>query len=96
MPRRKRLYKTIDEAEFVITDKLREYVAEKYPDVDIDATYELFYDNCMSHGREYADWSATFRNWLRKPPDWGGVAFKPGCDPTWRPLLVQIRDRHRR
>jgi len=87
MPRRKRLYKTIDEAGFKLTDALRKHVADKYPDVDIEATYELFYDNCLSHGREYANWEATFRNWLRSPPEWGGVAYKPGLDPTWRPLI---------
>ena len=91
MPRRKRLYKTIDEAGFVLTDKLREYVAERYPDVDIDGTYELFYDNCLSHGREYANWEATFRNWLRSPPDWGGIAYKGGLDPSWRPLILEAK-----
>jgi hypothetical protein len=37
----------------------------------------------------YANWDAAFRNWLRSPVEWGGIAYKGGLDPTWRPLILE-------
>jgi hypothetical protein len=66
---------------------MRQYMAENYPDLDPDKTFELFRDNCLANDRVYASWDAALRNWLRNPVEWGGVAFKDGLGPEWREVL---------
>ena len=93
MAKRTKNYKGIEEAGYELSDRMRAYVDEQYPNIDADATFELFRDNCLAHDRIYASWDAAFRNWLRKPADWGGFAFKKGMenDPSWRQLIIEAR-----
>lgn len=92
MPTRTKNYKDIDEAGYVIDDAMREYMAERYPDLEPDGTFELFRDNCLANDRVYASWPAAFRNYLRKPIDWGGFVYRTGLDdPRWRQLIIEAR-----
>ena len=77
---------------FVLDDKLRAWLDEKYPQVDPDGTYELFADKALAKGWVYANWSAAFRNYMRRAHEWGGVEYKPGLhDPAFGPLIQQAR-----
>ena len=93
MPKRTRNYKGIDEAGYSLSDDMRQWIADEFPDLDPDGTFELFRDNCLANDRVYASWDAALRNWLRKSRDWGGVAYKAGMegDPTWRELIKEAR-----
>ena len=93
-PKRTKNYKDIEEAGYELNDRMRRYVEYNYPNIDVDGTFELFRDNCLANDRIYASWDAAFRNWLRKPADWGGFAYKEGMsgDPTWRQLLIEAKE----
>lgn len=93
MPKRTKNYKSIEEAGYEPDDSMLAYVNDKYPNIDPAGTFELFRDNCLANDRVYASWPAAFRNWLRKPADWGGHAFKAGMenDPSWRQLIIEAR-----
>lgn len=49
---------------FVITDDLRAWAAQKVPDVDLEPETERFRDYEFRTG--HTDWSATWREWMRK------------------------------
>lgn len=91
MPKRTKNYKDIEEAGYELNDKMREYLEHRYPNLHAEQTFELFRDNCLANDRVYASWDAAFRNYLRKPADWGGFAYKAGMegDPSWRQLLIE-------
>lgn len=91
MPVRKSRYQGIEEAGYELTDKMRVYIEENYPDLDPEKTFELFRDNCLANDRVYASWDAALRNWLRNPVEWGGVAFKGGFGPEWREVLREAQ-----
>lgn len=93
MPKRTKNYTDIEEAGYELDERMREYMDKQYPNLAPDATFELFRDNCLANDRIYASWPAAFRNYLRKPADWGGFVYKAGMDgdPTWRQLLIEAR-----
>ena len=93
MAKRTKNLKPLDDAGFVISDRMRQYVAERYPDLDVDGTYELFCDKALANDWVYANWDAAFRNYLRNPREWGGFAYRDGLDdPKWRPLILMARE----
>jgi hypothetical protein len=61
--------KTLIPEDFRISDEMRTWARFKVPGVDIDAQYELFCDYWRAHGKKMLDWNATFRNWLRRSPE---------------------------
>jgi len=91
--KRTKNYKGIDEAGYQLNDVMRGHIAHNFPNIDAEGTFELFRDNCLAHDRIYANWDAAFRNWLRKPADWGGFKYKDGMDgdPSWRQLIIEAR-----
>lgn len=92
MPKRTSNYKDFDEAGYTLSDRMRDYMAERYPDMEPEGTFELFADNCLANDRIYANWDAAFRNYLRKPADWGGFVFREGmADPSWRQLIIEAK-----
>lgn len=93
MPKRTKNYTDIEEAGYELDDSMIAYMAERFPDMDPVGTFELFKDNCLANDRIYSSWPAAFRNYLRKPADWGGFAYKIGMagDPTWRQLIIEAR-----
>jgi len=42
---------------------------EEFPDVDLKFEFERFSDWMLSIGKQYEDYAAAFRGWLRKIPD---------------------------
>ena len=93
MPKRTKNYTDIEQSGYQLNDSMIEYMAERYPDMEPVGTFELFRDNCLANDRVYASWPAAFRNYLRKPADWGGFAYKAGManDPSWRQLIIEAR-----
>ena len=93
MPKRTKNYTDIEESGYQLDDSMIEYMTERYPDMAPAETFELFRDNCLANDRIYSSWPAAFRNYLRKPADWGGFAYKQGMegDPTWRQLIIEAR-----
>ena len=68
--------KTEIDPNFRITESLRAWADKNVPQLDIDRETERFIDYWLSHGTKRASWEATWRNWMRKAPEMGGV-MKP-------------------
>lgn len=69
--------------DFCITESMREWARTKVPEVDIDAQHELFCDHWRGNGKRMADWTATWRNWMRRAPEF---TRKTSSQKTrWRP-----------
>jgi hypothetical protein len=80
---------TITAARFALDDKLRDWLDDRYPTIDQDVTLELFTDKALAKGWVYADWSAAFRNYMRRSKEWGGVEYKTGLDDPAYSHLIQ-------
>jgi len=86
---------SFDESGFVLDADLRAWLADKFPTVDPDGTYELFVDKALAKGWLYVSWPAAFRNYIRKGrehPDWGGIAYQSGMtDPAFAQLVIEAK-----
>lgn len=91
MPR-KAPAKGIEAARFVLTDDSRRELADKFPRVDLDRTYEIFRDKALANGWLYSNWLAAFRNYLRNGEKFGGVEYRSGLhDPAFGPLIDRAK-----
>jgi hypothetical protein len=61
--------KSLLPADFPITSSMRVWAAAKVPQVDIEEQHEQFCDYWRAHGKKMADWEATWRNWMRRSPE---------------------------
>lgn len=61
--------KTLIPEDFEITDSMRQWARMKVPGLDIDAQHEMFCDYWRAHGKKMLDWQATWRNWMRRAPE---------------------------
>jgi len=61
--------KTLIPTDFVITEEMRAWAKKKVPQVDIEAQTEVFCDYWRAHGKKMMDWAATWRNWMRRAPE---------------------------
>jgi DNA-binding Lrp family transcriptional regulator len=52
--------------DFGVSDPMRLWAAEHVPHISVDAELPRFIDWHLSKGTRHVDWSAAFRNWLRK------------------------------
>jgi len=95
MPRKTAPLRAIREDE-TYSEKVVTWAAEKYPTVDIPATFEVFADHCRTHGSMYACFDAALRTWVRNAIDkgYGGAKFKQGiaADPKWIPVLAKAKE----
>ena len=60
---------------------------DEFSNIDIDKEYKKFRDYLKSKGKQYKDYSAGFRNWLRsdfvpKIPEKKPIPFGFGCEPS--------------
>lgn len=62
---------------FGITQGMRDWAESKVPMVDIDKEHEAFVDYWLAHGTKMADWMATWRNWMRRAPQFKGAMRRP-------------------
>lgn len=91
MPR-KAPVRGIEAAGFALTDPIRRELAEKFPRVDLDKTFEIFYDKALALGWLYSSWPAAFRNYLRNGAKYGGIEYKPGfADPKFDALIQRAK-----
>lgn len=63
---------TIARSGFAPSDEDRAWCARDFPAVDIDAETEAFRDHFRSTGEARADWQATWKNWIRRTPQFNG------------------------
>lgn len=61
--------KTLIPENFSISQEMRAWARLKIPSVDIDAQHEEFCDYWRAHGKKMLDWVATWRNWMRRSPE---------------------------
>lgn len=61
--------KTLIPDDFQITDSMRQWARMKVPGLDIDSQHEMFVDYWRAHGKKMLDWQATWRNWMRRAPE---------------------------
>jgi hypothetical protein len=62
---------------FSISADMRAWAESKTPTVNIDTEHESFCDYWRAHGTKMADWTATWRNWMRRAPKMGGAVYSP-------------------
>lgn len=62
---------------FPLTDKLTAWGAENAPGIDLPAETERFLDYHRAKGSTFRDWSAAWRNWVRR-----AVEYRPGRPQT--------------
>lgn len=55
---------------FEVTDRMREWAAEKAPGIDVDAATEQWADYWRSTGKLMSDWEATWRNGMKLHLKW--------------------------
>jgi hypothetical protein len=58
--------------DFSITPEMRAWARFKIPHVNIDHEHENFCDYWRAHGKKMADWTATWRVWMRRVPEFSG------------------------
>ena len=76
------------EEEWVLPDKWREWASKKRPDLHLDTVADCFKDHWISVGGVRGikrDWSATWRNWVRREPIVGERKFS-NSRPPWANL----------
>lgn len=54
--------KTALPADFVITDEMREWGEERYPDIDLDKATEQWQDWCLANDKRFKNWESAWRN----------------------------------
>lgn len=64
-------------SDFVVTDEMRNWAAENFPAVDLDAAAAKFRDHTFT--KSITDWPATLRNWVRKEAEFA---------PTRKPVVA--------
>lgn len=57
--------------DFMITDSMRQWATENLPPIDLDAATAEWADYWHSTGQKRKDWTATWRNGMRKYIEWG-------------------------
>lgn len=62
--------------DFSISDSMRAWACREVPGIDIDRETGRFVDHWLSNGRMKSNWTAAWRNWMRKAPEMGGY-MKP-------------------
>ncbi len=63
--------KTVAPEVFPITDQMRAFVAKDAPGIDVQRETEKFLDHHRSKGSVFIDWSAAWKNWIRRAVEFG-------------------------
>jgi len=61
--------KTLLPNDFRLTEEMRLWAKYKVPEVNVEAQFEMFCDYWRAHGKRMEDWMATWRNWMRRAPE---------------------------
>lgn len=73
--------KTLLPRDFSISESVRTWAAQRCPNADLLGELEKFCDYWWAHGKRMMDWDATFRNWLRRAPQFARANGKE----RWKP-----------
>lgn len=63
--------------DFTITNSMRQWATENLPPIDLDTATAEWADYWHSTGQKRKDWTATWRNGMRKYVEWGKHLPKP-------------------
>lgn len=61
--------------DFAISEGMRAWAEKATPTVNIDKEHLAFVDFWRARGRRMHDWTAVWRNWMRRCPKMGGVLY---------------------
>lgn len=61
--------KTTIPEDFRVTEEMKAWARTKTPSVNIEQQLEMFVDYWKAHGKKMLDWQATWRNWMRRAPE---------------------------
>lgn len=73
--------------DFAISDDMREWAHTKTPAIDIDHETERFLDYAKANGKTYVDWSAAWRNWMKRALDYAKPNTRP---PSSTQILAEM------
>jgi len=59
----------IDASGWKLTEEMRAWAKREVPFVDVEKQLVMFMDYWLAHGKAMFDWDATFRNWMRRAPE---------------------------
>ena len=69
----------LDESGWYLTHALRAWAETQMDEAEVKRQLEIFTDYFFSHGTPMVNWDATFRNWIRRAPEF--TRLPPN---TWR------------
>lgn len=69
----------LDESGWYLTHALRAWAETQMDEAEVKRQLEIFTDYFLSHGTPMVNWDATFRNWIRRAPEF--TRLPPN---TWR------------
>ena len=78
---------------FSLSPSTHAWIRERHPSIDVGETFVLFCDKAAARAWTNRDWQAAFRNYVRKGPKYGGIAYLAGKggDPRWLSALKEAR-----
>lgn len=81
---------------FCISQEMRAWAETKVPSVDIDREHEAFCDHWLAHGKMMADWTACWRTWMRRAPQFKGAMRTPDDAEVTRLMALYTKAGFRR
>lgn len=68
--------------EFALDERLRDFARKM--GCDPDREFEAFRDYCSAHGKNYSNYRAAFKGWIRKTGGFGRAPGREGVEPRHR------------
>jgi hypothetical protein len=68
--------KTALPEDFGVTSDMRSWAELKTPTVDIEREHESFCLYWTAHGKKMASWTATWKMWMKRAPQFKGAALR--------------------
>lgn len=80
--KRPKITRAMDPDSFAPTPLDLKWARQQYPDVDIGLQTDMFLDHARATGRIVKDWSAAWKNWIRKAPQFSlrATTYKSQAD----------------
>lgn len=62
-------------SDFELSKGMRDWAEKNTPAVNVEKEHEKFVDYWLANGKCMFDWTATWRNWMRRSPQMGGCLY---------------------
>lgn len=76
--------------DFEISDEMRMWAEARVSMVNIDVETEKFIDYWLSTGKVMADWTATWRQWMRRCTEFKGACLYTRDELTLKRLMAEF------